>query len=107
MRTLVKKLLDRELSRREFGNAMLAMGFSATAIESVWSSVAAAASEPLTSGFEFTGNGGEVLAECLKAAGVEYVFNANSTGQGAFYDALGARPELNLIVAPPWIVLKF
>jgi len=111
MRTLVKKVLDRELSRRDFGSAMLAMGFSAAAIESVWRSVAAVAAEssgeptrkprgePRGEPFEFIGNGGEVLAECLQAAGIEYVFNTNSTGQGAFYDALGARPELNLIVA--------
>ena len=99
MRALVKKVLDRELSRRDFGAAMLAMGFSATTIESVWRSVAAEAAEPAADGFEFVGNGGEVLAECLQAAGVEYIFNANSTGQGAFYDALGARPKLNLIIA--------
>ena len=50
-------------------------------------------------GFEFTGNGGEIVAECLKAAGVEYVFDANSTGQATFYDAVGQRPELKLIIA--------
>jgi benzoylformate decarboxylase len=99
MRALVKKVLDRELSRRDFGAAMLAMGFSAAAIESVWRSAAAEVTGLPADGFEFIGNGGEVLAECLQAAGVEYIFNANSTGQGAFYDALGARPELNLIIA--------
>ena len=99
MKALVEKLLDQDLSRRDFGKAMVAMGFSATAIDSILSSVAYAAPQPSIDGFEFVGNGGEVLAECLKAAGVEFVFNANSTGQGAFYDALSARPELNLIVA--------
>jgi len=99
MKTLVRKALNRELSRREFGTAMLAMGFSTAAIESVWRSVAAATLESPAAGFTFVGNGGEVLAECLQAAGVEYVFNANSTGQGPFYDALSARPEINLIIA--------
>ena len=46
MKTLVKKLLDQDLSRRDFGKAMLAMGFSAAAIDSVLSSVAYGASEP-------------------------------------------------------------
>lgn len=99
MKTLVKKLLDQDLSRRDFGKAMVAMGFSASAIESVLRSVAYALPESSGKGFDFVGNGGEMLAECFKAAGVEYVFNANSTGQGAFYDALNSRPELNLIVA--------
>jgi len=99
MQKLVERLLDQELSRRDFGKAMVAMGFSAAAIDSIVQSVAYAAAEPSGQSFEFVGNGGEVLAECLKAAGVEFVFNANSTGQGAFYDALSVRPELNLIVA--------
>lgn len=99
MKTLVEKLLDQDLSRREFGKTMVALGFSGAAIESILQSVAYAAAEPPDDGFEFVGNGGEVLAECLKAAGVEFVFNANSTGQGAFYDALNLRPELKLIVA--------
>jgi benzoylformate decarboxylase len=99
MQNLVEKLLDQKLSRRNFGKAMGALGFSASAIESIVQSVAYAAEAPSGQGFEFVGNGGEVLAECLKAAGVEFVFNANSTGQGTFYDALSVRPELNLIVA--------
>ena len=99
MKSLIEKLLDREISRRDFGKAMLAAGFSTSAIESIMGSFAYAAAEPPVRGDEFTGNGGEVLAECLQAAGVEYVFNAASTGQGAFYDALSQRPRLNLIVA--------
>ena len=100
MRHLVKQLLDQELSRRDFGKAMLAMGFSSAAAESVLNSVAQAADEPVSQGsYEFTGNGGEIIAECLKAAGVEYVFDTNSTGQTTFYDAVGQRPELNLIIA--------
>jgi acetolactate synthase-1/2/3 large subunit len=101
MRHLVKQLLDQELSRRDFGKAMLAMGFSSAAAESVLSSVAQAADGalPPAGTYEFTGNGGEIIAECLKAAGVEYVFDTNSTGQTTFYDAVGQRPELKLIIA--------
>lgn len=99
MRELVKKLLDNELSRRDFGRAMLAMGFSSAAAESVLSSVAHAADGPAPGGYEFTGNGGEIVAECLQAAGVEYVFDANSTGQATFYDAVGQRPDMKLIIA--------
>jgi benzoylformate decarboxylase len=100
MRELVKKLLDQQLSRRDFGTAMMAMGFSSAAVNSVLTSVASAAeSGSIPADFEFTGNGGEIMAELLKAAGVEYVFDTNSTGQATFYDACGERPELNLIIA--------
>jgi len=103
MRELVKKLLDRELSRRDFGRSMLALGFSAAAVESVLTDVAQAGAHTQRrrrpSEFDFTGNGGEIVAECLRAAGVEYVFDANSTGQATFYDAVGQRPDLKLIIA--------
>ena len=99
MKELVRQLVDNELSRRDFGKALLAMGYSASAAASLIHSVAdAAQGEPLST-FEFTGNGGEIIAECLKAAGVEYVFDTNSTGQTTFYDAVGQRPELKLIIA--------
>lgn len=50
-------------------------------------------------GVKMVGTGGEILAECLLAAGGEYVFDVNSSGQASFYDALMARPELKAIIA--------
>ena len=99
MRELVRQLLDQDLSRRDFGKALLAMGFSTSAVQSVIASVAQAEEAEVLTSFEFTGNGGETVAECLLAAGVEYVFDANSTGQTTFYDAVAQRPALNLIIA--------
>jgi thiamine pyrophosphate-dependent acetolactate synthase large subunit-like protein len=99
MRTLLKQFMDQQLSRREAVSALMAIGFSATAVESVLSSVAEAAPQSAADAFELVGTGGDILAECLKAAGVEYIFDCNSTGQNSFYDALSMRPELNLIVA--------
>ena len=99
MRELVKQLLDQDLSRRDFGKALLAMGFTASAVESVLTSVAVAEEAEERAAFEFTGNGGEIIAECLQAAGIEYIFDTNSTGQTVFYDAVGQRPNLKLIVA--------
>ncbi len=75
------------------------MGFSAAAVDSVFTSVAHAADEARPRGYDVVGTGGDVFAECLKAADIKYVFNSNSTGQGPIYDALNKRPELNLIVA--------
>ncbi len=99
MRELVKQLVDHELSRRDFGKAMAALGFSAAAAQSVLQSVVEAADGESIASYEFTGNGGEIVAECLKAAGIEYVFNTNSTGQATFYDAVGQHPGLKLIIA--------
>ncbi len=103
MKDLAKGLLARELSRRQFARGMAAIGFGAAAIESVIRSAGAAdggAEDSLTrAGTDMVGSGGEILAECLSAAGAEYVFDANSTGQSAFYDALMTRSELKLIVA--------
>jgi len=96
MKDLAKGLLARELTRRDFARGMTALGFSGIAIESALASAVAGAGR---SGAQFVGTGGEVLVECLLAAGTEYVFDANSTGQSAFYDALMTRPELKMIVA--------
>lgn len=99
MKDLTKQLLDQELSRRDFTRSMAALGFSGAAIESVLASTEMPGAGVTRAGAEIVGSGGEILAECLLAAGTEYVFDANSTGQAPFYDALMARPQLKLIVA--------
>ena len=99
MKTLAKRFLDQELSRRDFARGLAAMGFSAAAIQSVVGSIAQGQTAVSRDGVKFVGSGGEILAECLLAAGVEYVFDVNSTGQTSFYDALITRPDLKMIVA--------
>jgi acetolactate synthase-1/2/3 large subunit len=99
MKALVKKFLDKEISRRGFMKGMVALGFTAKSIDSVLNSVAYAETTPPSGGRSFEGTGAEVLLETLKAAGVEYIFNSNSTGQYALYDGLVKRPELKLILA--------
>ncbi len=99
MKTLVKKFLDKELSRRGFMKGMIALGFSTAAIDSVLNSIAYAETPPPSEGKSFEGTGAEVLLETLKAADIEYIFNANSTGQYSLYDALMDRPEMKLILA--------
>ena len=103
MKDLARRLLAQDLSRREFSRAMAALGFGAAAIQSAFEFASAADvvanGESRHAGSELIGSGGEILAECLLAAGAGYVFDANSTGQSAFYDALMSRPDLKLIVA--------
>ena len=99
MKNLTKGLLARELSRREFTQGMAALGFSGAAIDAVLADIVVPEAGPPRQGLKKTGTGGEILTECLLAAGAEYVFDANSTGQSAFYDALMTRPQLKPIVA--------
>lgn len=99
MKTLVKQFLDKELSRRGFMKGMVALGFSTAAIDSVLNSIAYAETTPLSEGKSFEGTGAEVLLETLQAAGIEYIFNSNSTGQYSLYDGLVSRPEIKLILA--------
>lgn len=100
MRDLLRRYLEQDLSRREFTTAMLAMGFSSSAVSAVLNSEDnPPVTEAAPGAFEVEGTGGLILAECMKAAGIEYVFDCNSTGQNPFYDALSVRPEIKLIVA--------
>ena len=99
MKALVKKFLDKEISRRGFMQSMAAMGFSLKSIDSVLNSVAYAAEELPHEGKSFVGTGAEIMLETLQSAGINYIFNANSTGQYAIYEALIDRPDMKLILA--------
>ncbi len=83
MKTLVKKFLDKEISRRGFMKGMFALGFSTAAIDSVLNSIAYADTTPPSRGESFEGTGAEVLIEVLKAADIEYIFNSNSKSTAA------------------------
>jgi benzoylformate decarboxylase len=99
MRDLVKQYLDAGLSRRDFGKALIALGLTATAAESVVSAVAEAAEPDSRDGFKFTGTGAEVLVETLRAANVQYLFCTTATGMSSLFDALSSRMDVNLILS--------
>jgi len=105
MRDLAKDYLRRRISRRDFIRRSTAAGFSLAAAQS-----AASALEPIlraegpgaalaatTATKTFTGTGGELLAEQLRAAGVRFLFVCNSSGMGALCDAVVDRPDLQFI----------
>lgn len=113
MRALVHRYLARRLSRRGFVNQMARWGFSAAATASILESLeplaraqpapagagtgaaAAAAGERVVEG-----TGGELLVEQLRAAGVRFLFNCNSSGTFAVFDALVGRSDVQVIQAP-------
>jgi benzoylformate decarboxylase len=97
MRTLVKKLLDQEISRRDFTKEMMALGFSLVAANSVFHSLACAA-EDNGSIKTVKGTGGELLVETLRAADVKYVFCNTGSLEVDFLDALLDAPEIQFIL---------
>ena len=97
MRALLKQFLDQQISRRDFGAGLIALGYSAAAAQSVLSSVATAA-EPLPGeGIRFKGTGAEVIVETLRAAGINNLFATTATGMSSVFDALSTRTDVRYI----------
>ncbi|HEX2711460.1 MAG TPA: thiamine pyrophosphate-binding protein, partial [Candidatus Acidoferrales bacterium] len=105
MRELVRSYLQNGLSRREFIRSMVQSGFSLVAANSVLASLPPAFGQNETKGQTksytrtFRGTGGELLAEQLRDAGVEYLFLGNATGVSPLCDALVDRPNLKIVLA--------
>jgi thiamine pyrophosphate-dependent acetolactate synthase large subunit-like protein len=105
MRELVRTYLQNGISRRGFANRMLKSGFSVAATNAVLAALAPALAQENgkseTAAFtrSFRGTGGELLAEQLLDAGVEYLFLGNGTGVSPLCDAVVDRPNLKIILA--------
>ena len=105
MRELVRSYLQNGITRRGFIKRMVQSGFSVVAADSVLAALPPASGQaqsseetnPFTR--RFRGTGGELLAEQLRDAGVEYVFIGNGTGVSPLCDALVDRPDLKLVLA--------
>ncbi|HEY7245023.1 MAG TPA: thiamine pyrophosphate-binding protein [Xanthobacteraceae bacterium] len=129
MRELVARYLSKRISRRGFVGSLTRAGITATAAQSVLSSVtsvscaqdavrpparplpvvpaAAASTGPARSAAgalagvkPFQGLGGACFAEQLIASGVKYVFGNSASEDAQFYDALVDRPQLKYILTP-------
>ena len=97
MRSLFKKFFDHEISRRDFGTKLLALGFSQIAVNS-FLGAAAEAREPLPKmGVKMSGTGADILAATLRAAGVDYIFGTSATGMSPFFDALTVNNDMQFI----------
>ena len=107
MRELIKQYLDRGLSRRNFLSGLGAIGISSAAASAMARSLAPFLAEADDAGAngnpawmrQVRGTGGVLLAEQLKAAGIEHIFVNPSSGQAPFFDALVDEPKLHLINA--------
>ena len=105
MRELVRSYLQHGLSRRGFVDRMVQSGFSVLAANSVLASLTpafaqdSAKKEGTSYTRAFRGTGGELLAEQLRDAGVEYLFVGNGTGVSPLCDAAIDRPDMKVILA--------
>jgi benzoylformate decarboxylase len=99
MRTLFRDYYDGRLSRRDFVGRLVATGLTAAAARSV-ADAADLGSRPgaATPATSFSGTGGELLVEQVRAAGTKYIFSNPGSLEVAFFDALVDRPELELVV---------
>ena len=101
MRDLHRDYFDGHLSRRAFVGRLVGTGLTAAAAKSV----VAAADLGVVEGAPavgtpsvFSGTGGELLVEQVKAAGTKYIFTNPGSLEVAFFDALIDRPELEVVV---------
>ena len=102
MRELVRSYLQNGLDRRGFLERMVQSGFTLMAAQSVLGSLSPAfAQDSGSNSFtrSFKGTGGELLAEQLKDAGVEYLFLGNGTGVSPLCDAVVDRPSMKVVLA--------
>jgi benzoylformate decarboxylase len=99
MKDALQQYLQQGMSRRQFAQTLASLGYSAAAVTSVIRTADAANPPANTRGVEVTGTGGEILLECIRAAGITDVFDCNSTGQNPFYDAMLMNPDMSMIIA--------
>lgn len=107
MQRLIAQYLTRKMSRRQVLGRMGSLGFSIAAAESIVGSLepfveAQGIREQEGAGVPRTveGTGGELLVEQLRSAGSKFIFNCNSSGTYAIFDAFMDRADMHVIQAP-------
>lgn len=90
---ILNQLLDHSISRRSFMKALGVMGVSTAGISSMVKSAEAVEKgiAPLK-GRSFTGTGGQLIVEQMKAAGVKYLFTNPGSFEYGFLDAFLDQP---------------
>ena len=99
MRELWQQFLDHEISRREFGLGLTALGLSAAAVDAVLADADQSA-EPLPrEGIKVEGTGAEVLLATFVAADLKYLFGTTATGMSSLFDAMTLQPGVEWIMS--------
>ena len=101
MQDLIRRYLDRGLSRRGFVQAMSALGFTAAAAEALLEPLDAseeAGTAGASTSSTITGTGGELCVAQAKAAGAEYLFTNPGSFEVGFFDAFTDTSGMQLIM---------
>lgn len=107
MNELVRDYLVKHISKRNFVEALAALGLTGAGVEAVCSAADAANRGSGLEGPEggmgriatrVTGTGGELLVAQLKAAGVRFVFANPGSFEVGFFDAFAQQQDMDLIM---------
>ena len=99
MRDVLQHFLDHEISRREFGAGLTALGLSTAAASSVLASATDESDQLPRDGIRVEGNGADILVETFRAADVSYVFGTTGTGMSPFFDSLTTKEGVEWIMS--------
>jgi benzoylformate decarboxylase len=99
MRSLVKRFVDSEISRRDFTLGLAALGFSAAAADSVAATLGGVQQPLPAQGVSVKGTGAEIFVETLRAAGIRNIFGTTATGMSPLFDAITLRPDIRMIMS--------
>jgi hypothetical protein len=99
MKDELLQFMSGDLSRRNFGRALAALGICTAAADSIIRSAdAVEVGPPGIQGREVTGTGGQILVEQMKDAGVKYLFTNPGSFEVGLFDAFLGRDDMQIIV---------
>ena len=91
---IMGSFLNHGISRRDFINALGALGISSAGISSLLNAAHAATKSSNPKGsYSFSGTGGELMVEQMKAAGVKYIFTNPGTFEVGFLTPCWTNPS--------------
>ena len=106
MRSLIRRYLDKELSRRGFLREVGALGVSLTSAQALLASLSDVAAQdlagegaPAGAPRALSGTGTDLLVESLEEAGVRYMFHGCGGGTNRFFDSVVTRPGIKNFLA--------
>jgi len=99
MRDLLKQYLDHEISRRDFGLGLTALGLSSAAVSAVLADVDDADEAIPRDGIIVEGTGAQVLLATFVAADLRYLFGTTATGMSSLFDAMTLQPQVEWIMS--------
>ena len=99
MRELLQQFLDHEISRREFGLGLSALGLSAAAVDAVVADAGGSAEPVPREGVKITGTGAEILLETFIAADLKFLFGTTATGMSSLFDAMTLKNDVEWVMS--------